>query len=470
MIAETIAHPSYEQTTEPWLPEMPSHWRMTRLKSLLGQRSEKGYPDEPLLAATQTKGVVRKDDYGSRTVVATKDLHLLKLVKRGDFVISLRSFQGGIEYARDQGIISPAYTVLYTHDQVMHGFLAALFKSRPFIGNLTLYVTGIRQGQNIDYEKLSRSYVPVPPPDEQAAIVRFLAEADRRINRLIRSKRRLIELLNEQKQAIIHRAVTRGLDPDVAMKESGVEWLGEIPDHWEFSRTKYVATIQTGLTLGKDTRGNATVDRPYLRVANVQSGHVSLRVVKTIAATAQDIASSSLRSGDVLVTEGGDIDKLGRGCVWNSEIEGCLHQNHVFAVRCDLDRIMPEFFAALTASQVGRRYFELTAKKTTNLASTNSTKLGCFPVLLPTLGEQEEILDGITERTSDLVGAIDRAQSEITLLHEYRTRLTADVVTGKLDVRAAAAELKDEWVDDETWTEADADDAFEDANDEDAAA
>ena len=121
----------------------------------------------------------------------------MKLVREGDFVISLRSFQGGIEYARNQGIISPAYTVLYSQPPRVQPYLALLFKSSPYIENLTLHVTGIRQGQNIDYSELSRSYLPLPPLEEQAAIVRYLGYVDRRVRRYVRAKERLIGLLEE---------------------------------------------------------------------------------------------------------------------------------------------------------------------------------------------------------------------------------------------------------------------------------
>ncbi|MEP7219564.1 MAG: restriction endonuclease subunit S [Bacteroidota bacterium] len=182
----------YKDSGAPWLGEIPAHWTLRRTKNVLRERSEKGFPNEPLLAATQTKGVVRKEQYESRTVLAMKDLHLLKLVRTGDFVISLRSFQGGIEYAREQGIISPAYTILYPSDPVNHGFLSWLFKSKPYVENLSLYVTGIRQGQNIDYDRLSRSDLPLPPAEEQSAIVRFLDYTDRRIRRFIAAKRRIL--------------------------------------------------------------------------------------------------------------------------------------------------------------------------------------------------------------------------------------------------------------------------------------
>ena len=165
-------YPAYKPSSVPWLGDVPGHWRVRRIKTVLLERSEKGFPHEPLLAATQTKGVVRKEQYESRTVLALKDLPLLKLVKVGDFVISLRSFQGGIEYAREQGIISPAYTILYPVDPSVHAYLAVLFKSKPYIENLNLHVTGIRHGQNMDHAELNRSYPPLPSHPEQAAIVR----------------------------------------------------------------------------------------------------------------------------------------------------------------------------------------------------------------------------------------------------------------------------------------------------------
>jgi len=226
MIHDLKPYPAYKESGVSWLGELPVHWKLQRMKTILKERSQKGFPDETLLAATQTKGVVRKELYENRTVLALKDFHLLKLVRVGDFVISLRSFQGGIEYAREQGIISPAYTILYPLNSQFHGYLAWLFKSKPYIENLSLFVTGIRQGQNIDYEKLSRSELPFPSLSEQSAIVRYLDYIDRRIRRYIRTKQKLIKLLEEQKQAIIHQAVTRGLDPNVRLKPSGVEGWG----------------------------------------------------------------------------------------------------------------------------------------------------------------------------------------------------------------------------------------------------
>jgi type I restriction enzyme S subunit len=151
-----------------------------------------------------------------------------------------------------------------------------------------------------------------------------------------------------------------------------------------------------------------------------------------------------LQNGDVLMTEGGDLDKLGRGCVWNAQVSPCLHQNHVFAVRPNQSRLAPQFLSAFLGTNYARAYFQTTAKQTTNLAATNKTKLGMLKVLLPKVDEQDKILTAISDETQPITTAIARYEREITLLREYRTRLTADVVTGKLDVRAAAAQLPEE--------------------------
>ncbi|MDR0312553.1 MAG: restriction endonuclease subunit S [Treponema sp.] len=163
----------YKEIPEFWLPLIPRNWDSIKIKHIFKERVKKGYPEKPLLAATQNMGVVPKDVYGNRTVEALKDLHLLKLVKVGDFVISLRSFQGGIEYAYYEGIISPAYTVMIPDNNNPH-FFRYLFKSVRFVELLQNCVTGIREGQNIDYSKLRDHFVPIPPHPEQDQIVRYL--------------------------------------------------------------------------------------------------------------------------------------------------------------------------------------------------------------------------------------------------------------------------------------------------------
>ena len=186
---------THTQFLDIWISKIPARWQAHKMKHLFSERSEKGYPNEPLLVASQNMGVVPKNVYGNRTVEAQKDLHLLKLVRVGDFVISLRSFQGGLEYAYYQGIISPAYTILIPHEPMSGSYFRYLAKSKPFIGLLTLCVTGIREGQNIDYAKLKNHLLPVPPREEQDQIVRFLDWKVSSINKLINIKNRMMNAI-----------------------------------------------------------------------------------------------------------------------------------------------------------------------------------------------------------------------------------------------------------------------------------
>ena len=275
----------------------------------------------------------------------------------------------------------------------------------------------------------------LPPPEEQAAIVRYLDHADDLINRYISAKERLIALLEEQRQAVVNRVVTQGLN-------SSVKRSDQVPTHWRKGRLKEVASIQQGITIGPHRNEPELIQRPYLRVANVQAGSLDLSEVTITGVSPAEIKRSSLQVGDVLMTEGGDIDKLGRGCIWQGEIPDCLHQNHVFSVRPDPDLLNPRFLVALMGSSYGRDYFFVTAKQTTNLAATNRNTLGNFPMYLPTAVEQQTIVNELDQRSAAANGVIAQTRRQIDVINEYRTRLIADVVTGQLDVRDAAVELQ----------------------------
>ena len=438
MITELKPYAAYRSIGVPWLGQVPTHWELRRTKTLLAQRTEKGFPQEPLLAATQSKGVVRKEEYEARTVLAMKDLHLLKLVHTGDFVISLRSFQGGIEYARERGIISPAYTVLYPVAQNHHAYLARLFKSESYIHNLSLFVTGIRQGQNIDYERLARSYVPLPPLADRTAIVRFLDHADRRIRRYIRAKQKLIALLEDQKQAIIHQAATGRIDirtgkPYPAYKPSGVEWLGDVPEHWEVKRVKQAAQVLRGKFTHRPRNDPSLYDGPY---PFIQTGEVA-RAERAITSYQQTLNERGLAvsrlfpAGTLVMTIAANI-----GDVAVLDFEACFPDSVVgFVPRCDIERdYLYYVFRAMRP--------ELLREAPVNTqGNLNVDRIGSRGIAVAPAHEQRLIARQIEARTAGLNTATNCANREIELLREYRTRLIADLVTGKLDVREAAAGL-----------------------------
>lgn len=192
--------------------QIPSHWEERKIKYCFGERSEKNHPDEPILCATQSRGVIPQSMYENRVVVVNKGFEGLKLVKEGDFVISLRSFEGGIEYAYYQGIISAAYTILYPLEPANTEYFKLLFKSQPFIKLLQMCVTGIREGQNINYSLLGRKFIPIPPLEEQKAIVEYINTKCQSIDSMISNLESEIAYLKEYKQSLIADAVTGAIN------------------------------------------------------------------------------------------------------------------------------------------------------------------------------------------------------------------------------------------------------------------
>ena len=282
-------------------------------------------------------------------------------------------------------------------------------------------------------EVFRRYRFPFPPLAEQTAIATFLHYETDKIDALVADYRTLIELLQEKRQAVISHAVTKGLDSTVPMKDSGVEWLGEVPAHWGVVRLKFLATVQTGVAKGKDNSGKTVVDVAYLRVANVQNGYLDLAEVAMIEIPQEDLDRYLLRNGDVLMNEGGDNDKLGRGHIWGGEVSPCIHQNHVFAVRPI--KLSSDWLNRVTGSSYAQFYFLSRSKQSTNLASISSTNIMELPVVLPPDIEQVVIGTFLDREISNLDSLITDAQDAITLLQERRTALISAAVTGKIDVR-----------------------------------
>lgn len=274
-----------------------------------------------------------------------------------------------------------------------------------------------------------------PSVIEQERIAAFLDAECAEIDAVLEKTRASIEEYKKLKQAIITQTVTKGIRGDRPMKDSGIEWIGDIPAEWRKTQLRHCAAIKSGITLGKKyEKTDSLVERPYLRVANVQDGYVDLSVLTTIEVTQDEDLKYRLRAGDVLMTEGGDRDKLGRGCVWHGEIEPCLHQNHIFAVQTSKDTLLPEFLEYLTVSDVGRLYFDVTAIKTTNLACTSSSKVLAFTIPLPSVEEQAEIVEALNTKCADIDALIAKKQQYLTEIENYKKSLIYEYVTGKKEV------------------------------------
>ena len=257
--------------------------------------------------------------------------------------------------------------------------------------------------------------VRVPSPDEQRRIADFLDEETARIDDAVSRAESLRTLIDERTASVRERL------------------LGEVPVAM-LVPLRRVATVQTGLTLNAAKNSGAIEGRPYLRVANVQPGALALDTVKNVPVSDEQIHRHTLRYGDVLMTEGGDRDKLGRGVVWRGEVPGALHQNHVFAVRPDTRKLLPEYLEIVLAGSRARRYFESTANQTTNLASTNTTIVGAFDVPRPSIPDQQRIVRQFSAAERRHASLTSAATRQITLLRERRQALITAAVTGKLDV------------------------------------
>lgn len=275
----------------------------------------------------------------------------------------------------------------------------------------------------------------LPSLKEQATIVDFLDRETAKIDALIVEQEKLIALLAEKRQATISHAVTHGLNPDAPMKSSGIAWLECVPVHWRVTRLRHVATVQTGIAKGKDMAGKRSISVPYLRVANVQAGFLSLDDVATIEIEPEQLERYRLLPEDVLMNEGGDFDKLGRGAIWNGEIEDCIHQNHVFAVRAH--SVSSQWLSQLIGSDYAQFYFMTRSKQSTNLASISSTNIMELPVLVPPDDEQVAILDFLEQEMSRLSQLEIEAGRAVVLLKERRSALITAAVTGQIDVRGA---------------------------------
>jgi len=445
VIGDLKPHAAYKDSGQDWLGSIPAHWSLLRAKRLfreVDERSKTG--KEELLSVSHLTGVTPRRLKTVTMFMAESNVGH-KVCRPGDLVINtLWAWMAALGVTRHVGIVSPAYGVYRPIDGggMLPTYADHLLRTPMYAAEYQRRSTGVNSSRLRLYpEQFLRIAVLVPPLDEQAAIVRFLDWTNARLDRTIRAKRKVIALLIEQMHSITQTAVACGIDPEVQLKPCDIPWFGEIPQHWEVRPLKAVCVIQSGVTLGKDYGSQQTREYSYLRVANVQAGFVNLAVVKKIRVPMAEARRSTLAAGDVLMTEGGDPDKLGRGCVWNEQVSPCLHQNHVFAVRPDQQRLEPRFLSAFMGTNCARAYFQSTAKQTTNLASTNKTKIGRLRVPLPPIDEQRAILDAVATKTQPASAAIARLETEIKLLREYRLRLVADIVTGRLDVRDAAARL-----------------------------
>ena len=416
---------SYKNSEVVWLGSVPEHWEIVKSKRILVEASIKGFPNEELLAATQTKGVIPKSLYENTTVTATKNFETLKLVEKGDFVISLRSFQGGIEYAHYRGIISPAYTILKPQNKVVHKYYRYLLKSKRYISGLTLLITGIREGQNIDTGKFKDSYLPLPTKPEQTAIANFLDYKLEKIERFITKKKQLIKLLNEKKAAIINQAVTKGLNPNAEMKDSGIEWLGDIPDNYRVWKFKFFTKILSGYSPEQVSFIDTGID--YFKVEQLNDVDENYRLTNSFW-NVQSTSVNKIHPSNILL-----IPKRG-GAIGTNKVaistKECVFDTNVMGLKFDKTIVDIDFIAFWIKNRN-----LIAIADTTTIPQINNKHINPLQIALPNLFEQKKIVEYVKTKTTKIDKTITTIEKEIALVEEYKTAVIAEAVTGKIDVR-----------------------------------
>lgn len=419
-----------------WIGAIPRGWQLSKIGSLYTQRNEKVSDKDYQPLSVTMQGILPQ----LATAAKTDDGDNRKLVRVGDFAINSRSDRrGSCGISPLDGSVSLINIILTPRTAMHPGYYNWLFHTTLFADEFYKWGHGIVADLwTTRWQEMKSITVPVPEYAEQERIAAFLDAECAEIDAVLEKSRASIEENKKLKQAVITQAVTKGIRGDRPMKNSGIEWIGEIPAEWRKTQLRHCAAIKSGITLGKKyEKTDSLVERPYLRVANVQDGYVDLSVLTTIKVTQDEDLKYRLHAGDVLMTEGGDRDKLGRGCVWHGEIEPCLHQNHIFAVQTSKDTLLPEFLEYLTVSDVGRSYFDVTAIKTTNLACTSSSKVLAFTIPLPSVEEQAEIVEALNTKCAGIDALIAKKQQYLTEVENYKKSLIYEYVTGKKEVKTS---------------------------------
>ncbi len=406
------------------LANLPGGWRVARLGREAWVRARLGwkgltadeYVDDGYLFLS-TPNIKSKDiDFeGANFITEERFLESPEIIlAKGDVLLTKDGATIGIvNLVRDlpsPATVNGSIAVITPSERLHGGYLNYVLQS-DYAQSLMRFLQGGMGVPHLFQRDINRMELPLPPIDEQHEIADFLDREVARIDEMIDAQRELASRFQERRRALV----------DTALLSLDAKW----------GHLSHVATLQTGITLGGRALPGA-VEYPYLRVANVQSWGVDLSEVKTINVVETDARRSMLRKGDVLMTEGGDRAALGRGCVWNGEIDPCLHQNHIFAIRPD-ERLVPEYLVYVLESRIARTYFESTRRQTTNLSATNSTLVRQFRLPLPSPSEQERIVAELNGATARVATMAEAANAATALMQERRSALISATVMGRVD-------------------------------------
>jgi len=430
---------NYKPSNVEWLGEIPQHWEVIPLNGFTKLVSKTGKPQYQLLSVYLEKGVIRFSDVSDkRTNATSEDLTKYQIVEEGNLVLNnQQAWRGSVGVSKFTGIVSPAYLVLEFSKLVDSVFVNYLFRDTSVINYYVIFSRGVGTIQrNLYWQHLKNVKIWLPPLSEQEKIAQFLDEKTTKIDQAIEIKQRQIELLKERRQILIHRAVTRGVGSlsgvETPLKDSGVEWIGEIPEHWEVKRLRYIGKCQNGVSKGAEYFGTGF---PFVSYGDVYKSIELAESVNGLAESSiEDRKQYSVKEGDVFFTRTSEtVEEIGFASTCLKTIEDATFAGFLIRFRPSKDILYKGFSKFYFSSKTHRAFFV----KEMNLvirASLSQELLNRMPIIIPPFEEQiaiAEYLENISAKISKAIGLKER---EIEVLKEYKSSLINSAVTGKVKI------------------------------------
>lgn len=424
----------------PWMGEIPSHWRDINPKALFTQRKERAKEGERQLTASQQYGVLYQDEYmsltGSRVVVVQKDFDILKHVEAGDFVISMRSFQGGIEYSPVSGSISSAYVMLIPNKELVYPpFYRWLLKSSAYIRALQSTTDLVRDGQAMRYSNFAKVRLLVAPLEEQRAIAAYLDDKVGQIDSIIEEEKASIEEYKQWKAAIISEMVL-GFNTCHSKKRSGVEWIDEIPSNWEIARLKTLFSFGKGLPITKEDlveEGVPVISYGQIHAKSNPGTGIVDGLIRYVPDTyLQSNPDSLVHNGDILIADTSeDIEGCGNAVYVDKEM--ALFAGYHTIILRSKNKTNNKYLSYLFKSDAWRSQIR-TRVSGVKLFSVSKKILNLVSVVLPPFSEQTAIVNELDKKCSEIDAIITEKESLMSDLEQYKRALIYDTVTGKRKV------------------------------------
>ena len=424
---------SYKPSGIKWLGEIPQSWEIKPLQAIFNQRNEQNNNLEfqTILSLVKDVGVIPYEEKGNVGNKAKDDLQGYKIARVNDLVLNkMNAVIGSLGVSKYNGLVSPIYLVLYiANPNYLITYYSYLFQIKSVQKFLRKFAYGIMEiRESIDYLEFKKMFLPLPPLQEQKEIAEFLDKKCEKIQNYIDKKQKLITLLQEKKQALINEVVTKGLNPNIEFKNSGIEYLGLIPHHWEVKKLKYVGKVVLGKMLCNEHQKGYS-HCYYLKSKNLQWLNVEVSQIEKMWFSEYEKSLYRIKKDDLLVSEGGEV---GKTCIWNNELAECYIQNSVHKITLNKFN-NAKFFLYLFFTYGKLGVFDSVVSRV-SIAHLVLEKLVNVDMVVPPLQEQKQIANFLDEKCEKINSAIEKTKRQITLIKEYKNTLINEAVCGRIRV------------------------------------